>query len=191
MARPTPVFPEVGSTIVPGMQLSRRLRPPRSSAARSGPSLSRRVEVLHLGQDIGRRAGAAELLVNPAQPEQRSVPTSSTRGVVHLHRSTTLSFGPLTLSHASGPPAAVRGVRRRSKHVLGEGQPGMRRCISYRRVNYRTSRESPWPRPFVVAVARSPIGRAFKGSMTTIRPDDLDRADDRRRAGQGTPARPL
>ena len=29
------------------------------------------------------------------------------------------------------------------------------------------------PEAVVVATARSPIGRAFKGSMTTIRPDDL------------------
>ena len=27
----------------------------------------------------------------------------------------------------------------------------------------------------IVATARSPIGRAFKGSLTTIRPDDLTR----------------
>ena len=27
--------------------------------------------------------------------------------------------------------------------------------------------------PVIVATARSPIGRAFKGSMTEIRPDDL------------------
>src|ERR1700712_5599940 len=29
------------------------------------------------------------------------------------------------------------------------------------------------PEAVIVSVARSPIGRAFKGSMTTIRPDDL------------------
>src|ERR1700680_1012799 len=29
------------------------------------------------------------------------------------------------------------------------------------------------PEAVIVATARSPIGRAFKGSMTTIRPDDL------------------
>src|SRR5258708_15491200 len=29
------------------------------------------------------------------------------------------------------------------------------------------------PEAVVVATARSPIGRAFKGSLTTIRPDDL------------------
>jgi acetyl-CoA C-acetyltransferase len=31
------------------------------------------------------------------------------------------------------------------------------------------------PEAVIVAVARSPIGRAFKGSLTTIRPDDLTR----------------
>src|SRR5713101_2517209 len=29
------------------------------------------------------------------------------------------------------------------------------------------------PEAVIVATARSPIGRAFKGSLTTIRPDDL------------------
>src|SRR5262249_60639631 len=29
------------------------------------------------------------------------------------------------------------------------------------------------PEAVIVATARSPIGRAFKGSMTTLRPDDL------------------
>ena len=29
------------------------------------------------------------------------------------------------------------------------------------------------PEAVIVATARSPIGRAFKGSMTSIRPDDL------------------
>jgi len=29
------------------------------------------------------------------------------------------------------------------------------------------------PEAVIVAAARSPIGRAFKGSLTTIRPDDL------------------
>jgi len=32
------------------------------------------------------------------------------------------------------------------------------------------------PEAVVVATARSPIGRAFKGSLTTIRPDDLTAA---------------
>src|SRR6266566_3570606 len=31
------------------------------------------------------------------------------------------------------------------------------------------------PEAVIVATARSPIGRAFKGSLTTIRPDDLAR----------------
>src|SRR5712691_668219 len=35
------------------------------------------------------------------------------------------------------------------------------------------SREPAMPEAVVVATARSPIGRAFKGSMTSIRPDDL------------------
>ena len=29
------------------------------------------------------------------------------------------------------------------------------------------------PEAVIVATARSPIGRAFKGSMTAVRPDDL------------------
>src|SRR6266852_4067621 len=31
----------------------------------------------------------------------------------------------------------------------------------------------PMGEPVIVAAARSPIGRAFKGSMTSVRPDDL------------------
>src|SRR5215471_18812171 len=31
------------------------------------------------------------------------------------------------------------------------------------------------PEAVIVAIARSPIGRAFKGSLTSIRPDDLAR----------------
>src|SRR5438132_4140492 len=31
----------------------------------------------------------------------------------------------------------------------------------------------PMPEAVIVATARSPIGRAFKGSLTSIRPDDL------------------
>ena len=37
----------------------------------------------------------------------------------------------------------------------------------------------------IVATARSPIGRAFKGSLTSIRPDDLTRQMVRRGPGQG------
>src|SRR5919199_1667156 len=33
--------------------------------------------------------------------------------------------------------------------------------------------ERPMPEAVIVAAARSPIGRAHKGSLTTIRPDDL------------------
>ncbi len=42
----------------------------------------------------------------------------------------------------------------------------------------------------IVATARSPIGRAFKGSLTTIRPDDAGPPDGGRGPGQGPPARP-
>ena len=41
------------------------------------------------------------------------------------------------------------------------------------------------PEAVIVATARSPIGRAFKGSMTTLRPDDLTATDGPRRPGQG------
>src|SRR6266699_2754330 len=37
----------------------------------------------------------------------------------------------------------------------------------------RSVREPAMPEAVVVATARSPIGRAFKGTMTSIRPDDL------------------
>src|SRR6266850_380860 len=35
------------------------------------------------------------------------------------------------------------------------------------------AREPAMPEAVIVATARSPIGRAFKGSLTSIRPDDL------------------
>ena len=46
------------------------------------------------------------------------------------------------------------------------------------------------PEAVIVATARSPIGRAFKGSLKDLRPDDLDRHDRPRRARQGARARP-
>ena len=46
------------------------------------------------------------------------------------------------------------------------------------------------PEAVIVATARSPIGRAFKGSLTSIRPDDLAAADRHGRARQGAAARP-
>src|SRR4051794_24366084 len=33
--------------------------------------------------------------------------------------------------------------------------------------------EAPMPEAVIVSAARSPIGRAFKGSLTDLRPDDL------------------
>jgi acetyl-CoA C-acetyltransferase len=36
-----------------------------------------------------------------------------------------------------------------------------------------SSEEEPMPEPVIVAAPRSPIGRAFKGSLTEVRPDDL------------------
>ena len=45
------------------------------------------------------------------------------------------------------------------------------------------------PEAVIVATARSPIGRAFKGSLTSIRPDDLLAQMVRGRAGEGTATR--
>jgi len=36
-----------------------------------------------------------------------------------------------------------------------------------------SEREIEMPEAVIVSTARSPIGRAYKGSLTTIRPDDL------------------
>ena len=46
------------------------------------------------------------------------------------------------------------------------------------------------PEAVIVATARSPIGRAFKGSLKDVRPDDLAATIDPGRAGQGARARP-
>jgi acetyl-CoA C-acetyltransferase len=48
--------------------------------------------------------------------------------------------------------------------------------LSYCRVNYQIFQELAMPEAVVVATARSPIGRAFKGSLTSIRPDNLTAA---------------
>jgi acetyl-CoA C-acetyltransferase len=45
--------------------------------------------------------------------------------------------------------------------------------LGYCAVNYQILQGAVMPEAVVVATARSPIGRAFKGSLTTIRPDDL------------------
>ena len=46
------------------------------------------------------------------------------------------------------------------------------------------------PEAVIVSTARSPIGRAFKGSLKDVRPDDLAATVDPRRAGQDPRARP-
>ncbi len=46
------------------------------------------------------------------------------------------------------------------------------------------------PEAVIVAAARTPIGRAFKGSLKDLRPDDLAAGDRAGRAGQGARARP-
>ena len=46
------------------------------------------------------------------------------------------------------------------------------------------------PEAVIVSAARSPIGRANKGSLKDLRPDDLDRADHPGRARQGPGPRP-
>ena len=46
------------------------------------------------------------------------------------------------------------------------------------------------PEAVIVATARSPIGRAFKGSLVDVRPDDLAATVVQAAAGQGARARP-
>ena len=46
------------------------------------------------------------------------------------------------------------------------------------------------PEAVIVATARSPIGRAVKGSLKDMRPDDLAAAIVRAVLGQGSGARP-
>ena len=46
------------------------------------------------------------------------------------------------------------------------------------------------PEAVIVATARSPIGRAFKGSLIEVRPDDLAAHDRAGGARQGARARP-
>ena len=54
----------------------------------------------------------------------------------------------------------------------------------------RSPRRSAVPEAVIVATARSPIGRAFKGSLVDVRPDDLAGTVDPRRARQGARPRP-
>src|SRR5580700_11007706 len=76
---------------------------------------------------------------------------------IHAHQTgTELRGGPLAGRGASGGPHFAAPPR-----------------LSYCAVNYGTCREPAMPEAVIVATARSPIGRAFKGSLTTIRPDDL------------------
>ena len=64
-----------------------------------------------------------------------------------------------------------RHVRRRAGHLTTGGAP-------------------PMPEAVIVSAARSPIGRANKGSLKDLRPDDLTRHDRPGGAGQDPRARP-
>ena len=87
MARPTPVLPEVGSTIVPPGWSS-----PEASAASTIRSAMRSLtdppglKYSTLASTAGAGAGPAELLGHPPQPQQRRVPHQLDQGVMDLHR---------------------------------------------------------------------------------------------------------
>ena len=67
-----------------------------------------------------------------------------------------------------GAPGPARGV---AVHALHRGQ---RAAASRRaRPGARTDRSLTVPEAVIVATARTPIGRAFKGSLKDLRPDDL------------------
>src|SRR5581483_3971593 len=52
---------------------------------------------------------------------------------------------------------------------LCSGRP----CPAARPCSARRTKELPMPEAVIVATARTPIGRAFKGSLKDVRPDDL------------------
>ena len=88
---------------------------------------------------------------------------------------------------AAGPPTSRRPSRWRSRRrppPSAEGRRG-RACRALPRSSFggdpssadrprtRLIVEDPMPEAVIVATARSPIGRAFKGSLKDLRPDDL------------------
>ena len=72
------------------------------------------------------------------------------------------------------PPTASRPPSRRSRFPTpGRGLPAYRGDPLRRRSGISRTQESQMPEAVIVATARSPIGRAFKGSLKDLRPDDL------------------
>src|ERR1700759_3284269 len=52
-------------------------------------------------------------------------------------------------------------------------QPGMQHRSAKQALSHLEGRSAPMPEAVIVSTARSPIGRAVKGSLKDIRPDDL------------------
>ena len=85
-----------------------------------------------------------------------------------------------TTAPASTPgtwPARPSGTRSSAMAGLHSGRPGYSESGSRKllcgKQPVSPAREPAMPEAVIVATARSPIGRAFKGTMTSIRPDDL------------------
>src|SRR6516225_5239506 len=135
MASPTPVLPEVGSTIVP-----LGCRAPDRSAAEIIRSAMR-----SLTEPPGLKYSTLASTADPGMP--RVTDRSRTSGVFPTR--------PLNESYTCMvvlPGLAARSIVWRKPYVEEAGA---------------------MPEAVIVATARSPIGRAFKGSLTGIRPDDL------------------
>src|SRR6516162_6325594 len=135
MASPTPVLPEVGSTIVP-----LGCRAPDRSAAEIIRSAIR-----SLTDPPGLKYSTLASTADPGIP--RVTDRSRTSGVFPTR--------PISESYtcmAVLPGSAARRLVWRKPYVEEAGA---------------------MPEAVIVATARSPIGRAFKGSLTGIRPDDL------------------
>src|SRR3954447_26357040 len=70
------------------------------------------------------------------------------------------------MCRATQPSSQQHGLLWRQVRPAYAGPPA---CTSPR----PRPQEAPMPEAVIVSAARSPIGRAFKGSLTGLRPDDL------------------
>ena len=96
------------------------------------------------------------------------------RGVVHPGRRRTAARRDRSGVHCGVRTRALRppGLRRRGRRHLPLSSAACPQPLKSSR-SHRQSKEFTMPEAVIVAAARSPIGRAFKGSLTRLRPDDL------------------
>src|SRR6516165_10512651 len=155
MASPTPVLPEVGSTIVP----------PGCSSPLASAAATIRNAMRSLTDPPGLKYSTFASTVAPVIP--RVTDRSRTSGVFPtspLNESYTCMIVPLHGDPGSGPDA----IGSRTWPAGLPGPPARDIIWMHPMRGGRTM-----PEAVIVATARSPIGRAGKGSLASIRPDDL------------------